>query len=109
MLKRLHVDNYKCLEAFLRRFFTSMGWKGRQLRVKRSPLAKGSAEQFVREEFPKEIEAYRRNRNRVGCELVAMSKLSVKNEPLVAALAWKTGRRLHVLPSDRTQRGKGGG
>ena len=59
-------------EAFLRRFFTSMGWKGRQLRVKRSPLAKGSAEQFVREEFPKEIGAYRRNKNRVGCELVAV-------------------------------------
>lgn len=49
-----------------------MGWKGRHLRFKSSPLAKGSAEQFVREEFPKEIEAYRRNRNRVGCELVAM-------------------------------------
>lgn len=59
-------------ETFLRRFLTSMGWKGRQLRFKSSPLAKGSAEQFVREEFPKEIEAYRRNRNRVGCELVAM-------------------------------------
>ena len=59
-------------EAFLRRFFTSMGWNGRQLRVRSSPLAKGSAEQFVREEFPKEIETYRRNRNRVGCELVAM-------------------------------------
>ena len=59
-------------EAFLRRFFTAMGWKGRQLRFKISPLAKGSAEQFVREEFPKEITEYRKNRNRVGCELVAM-------------------------------------
>lgn len=59
-------------ETFSRRFFTSMGWNGRQLRVKRSPLAKGSAEQFVREEFPKEVEAYRKNRNRVGCKLVAM-------------------------------------
>ena len=59
-------------EAFLRRFFSSMGWKKRQLTFKHSPLGKGSAEQFVRQEFPKEIEAYRRNRNRVGCELIAM-------------------------------------
>lgn len=59
-------------EAFLRRFFTSMGWNGRRLRVNRSPLGKGSAAQFVREEFPKELDAYRKNRNRVGCELVAM-------------------------------------
>ena len=59
-------------ETFLRRFFTSMGWKGHQLRPRLSPLGKGSAEQFVREEFPKEIGAYRRNRNRVGCALVVM-------------------------------------
>ena len=59
-------------ETFLRRFFTAMGWKGRQLTFKLSPLGKGSAEQFVRQEFPKEIAAYRRNRNRKGCELVIM-------------------------------------
>ena len=58
--------------TFLGRFFKAMGWKGRQLRVKMSPLAKGSAEQFVRQEFPKEIAAYHRNRNRVSCELVTM-------------------------------------
>lgn len=56
----------------MRRFFSSMGWKKRQLTFKHSPLGKGSAEQFVRQEFPKEIEAYRRNRNRVSCQLVTM-------------------------------------
>jgi len=46
-------------EAFTRRFLAGMGWNTRELRVEKSPSAKGSAEQWVREKFPSEIKVYR--------------------------------------------------
>lgn len=38
-------------EAFTRRFLEGMGWDTRELRIEKSPSAKGSAEQWVREGF----------------------------------------------------------
>jgi hypothetical protein len=42
--------------AFVRRFLKGMGWNTREIRVEKSPAATGSAEQWVREMFPKELE-----------------------------------------------------
>lgn len=46
-------------EAFLRRFLSAMGWEMRSMRVERAPGSRGSAEQFVRKQFPKELKAHR--------------------------------------------------
>lgn len=58
--------------VFMGRFLKRMGWKSRQLRIEKASRGKGSAEQFVRDRFPMELEAYRRNRNRVSCMLAVM-------------------------------------
>jgi len=42
-------------EAFVRRFLVGMGWETRGMRVEKSPSAGGSAEQWVRIRFPKEL------------------------------------------------------
>lgn len=59
-------------EAFTRRFLKSMGWNIRELRVEKSPSASGSAEQWVRENFPKELSVYRQRRQRAASALIAM-------------------------------------
>lgn len=59
-------------EAFLRRFLDSMGWDRRRFRIRKAPGGRGSGEQFVRTEFPRELAAYRQNRNRVAEALVVM-------------------------------------
>lgn len=46
-------------ESFVTRFLKTMGWETRQMRVEKSPLAKGSAEQWVRKRFCKELQACR--------------------------------------------------
>jgi len=57
-------------ESFVRRFLKKTGWSTRRLRVEKSPG--GSAEQFVRERFPIELEAYRKKRGQVGQAVVVM-------------------------------------
>lgn len=59
-------------EAFARRFLDKAGWPTRRLRVEIAPPGRGSAEQFVREQFPKELSAYRGNRHRVAQGLVVV-------------------------------------
>lgn len=59
-------------EAFIRRFLNGMGWNTRAIRVEKSPSARGSAEQWVREKFPYELKVYRQRRKRAASALVAM-------------------------------------
>jgi hypothetical protein len=59
-------------EAFLRRFFETMGWPKRRFRIEKAPSGRGSAEGFVRERFPIELEAYRQKRSLVKSALVVM-------------------------------------
>jgi hypothetical protein len=59
-------------ETFARRFLEKAGWSTRRLRVEMAPPGRGSAVQFVRERFPKELSAYRSNRNRVAQGLIVM-------------------------------------
>lgn len=65
-------------EAFTRRFLKGMGWNTRELRVKKSPSATGSAEQWVRREFPNELQIYRRRRPQAASALIAMTDADTK-------------------------------
>ena len=47
-------------EVFVRRFFKKHGWDTRWWRVERAPPGRGSAEQFVRKQYPVELTALRR-------------------------------------------------
>lgn len=59
-------------EAFVRRFLKGMGWNVREIRVEKSPSAGGSAEQWVRENFPRELKLYRQRRQRAASALIAV-------------------------------------
>jgi len=59
-------------EAFTRRFLVGMGWNKRELRVEKNPSARVSGEQWVREKFVKELEAYRSRKSRAASALIAI-------------------------------------
>ena len=59
-------------EAFVRRFLKGMGWNPREIRPRKSPSAGGSAEQWVREEFPKELTIYRQRQHKAATILIAV-------------------------------------
>jgi hypothetical protein len=59
-------------EAFARRFLEGMRWNMRELRVEKSPTARGSAAQWVKETFPAELRIYRQRRQRAASGLIAM-------------------------------------
>ena len=59
-------------EAFVRRFLKGMGWDTREMRVLKSPRADGSAEQWVRENFPVELRIYRQRNTKAVSALVAV-------------------------------------
>jgi hypothetical protein len=65
-------------EAFTRRFLKGLGWNSRELWVKKSPSAGGSAEQWVRQEFPNELHIYRRRKQRAASALIAMTDADTK-------------------------------
>lgn len=46
-------------EAFVRRFLGDMGWDKRGMRVMKAPGGRGAGEQFVREQFPVELNVQR--------------------------------------------------
>lgn len=59
-------------EAFIRRFLTGLGWNNRAFRIEKSPSAVGSAEQYVKGRFPKELLAYRERKNKAASALIVM-------------------------------------
>ena len=59
-------------EVFTRRFLKGMGWNTRELRIEKSPSARGSAEQWVREKFAGELSVYRQRQQRAASALIAM-------------------------------------
>lgn len=59
-------------EAFIRRFLKGMGWNTREIRVEKSPSARGSAEQWVKDKFPRELIAYRQRKQKAASALVAI-------------------------------------
>ena len=59
-------------ETFVRRFLEEAGWSTRRLRVEKAPGGRGSAEQWVRTRFPKELAGYRRGRGAVAQALIVI-------------------------------------
>ena len=57
-------------ESFILRFLKKAGWSTRRIRIEKGQG--GSAEQFVRERFPIELDAYRKKRNQVGQAVIVM-------------------------------------
>lgn len=68
-------------ESFIRRFLMLRNCTMRELYIRKSPLGRGSAEQFVREEFPRELTAYRsQSRRRATCLIVCTDADSLSVE-----------------------------
>jgi len=59
-------------ECFIRRFLAEMGWDKRNFRINKSPNAGGSAEQYVRKNFPVELKIYRDRNKHTASSLIAM-------------------------------------
>jgi hypothetical protein len=57
--------------VFARRFLKTMGWRNPP-RIPPFPEGRGSGEQFVREQFPKELAVYRSKRGSVGQALIVI-------------------------------------
>lgn len=58
--------------TFVRRFLERRGWNKRRIRQVPSPAGRGSAEQFVRRRFPRELQGYRARRTHIDQGLVVM-------------------------------------
>lgn len=97
-------------EAFARRFLERSGWNRRDIRVEKSPGGRGSAEQWVRRAYSKEVQKFRAAPHvaRALIVIVDEDKLGggVREEQFAAALA---GERLaarseaeailHIIPA----------
>jgi hypothetical protein len=66
-------------EAFVTRFLAGMGWNKREFYVMKSPTGRGSAEQWVKKEFPDELKVYRQRSQRAASGLVAMIDADVRD------------------------------
>jgi hypothetical protein len=66
-------------EAFVRRFLEETGWDTREIRVQKSPKADGSAEQWVRMQFPIELKEYRQRSQRAASALIAVIDADLKS------------------------------
>ncbi len=56
----------------MRRFLQGLGFDNRRIRMMQSPKAKGSGEQYVREQYPKEVDSQRRRSYQKNLALVAV-------------------------------------
>jgi len=72
-------------EAFARRFLTRAGRRLKVQRIEINPKGRGSAEQFVRERFPKELAYYRTRKHRVEQALVVL--IDADKKDLAARIA----------------------
>ena len=74
-------------ECFIRRFLMLRNYTWRGLYVKKPPPGRGSAEQFVREEFPRELTAYRSRSSRCAiCLIVCIDADNLAVEERVNSL-----------------------
>ncbi|MDM8549712.1 hypothetical protein QUF72_06535 [Desulfobacterales bacterium HSG2] len=84
-------------EAFVRRFLKGMGWNTREMRVEKSPSKEGSAEQWVRENFPRELKIYRQRRQKAASALIAM--IDADNKEVQERIdEFKTACNLQQMP-----------
>jgi hypothetical protein len=66
-------------EVFARHFLLECGINRQRIRVRPFPIGKGSAEQYVREEYPKEVLAYRRRSHHMHLCLVVVIDADIKS------------------------------
>jgi hypothetical protein len=66
--------------VFVRRFLMANGWDNRRIRANISPFARGSAEQFVREQFPLELKAYRSRSGNMKAALFVVTDADPRRE-----------------------------
>jgi len=59
-------------EVFARHFFIKRGFNRRTIRIQRPPTGKGSGEQGVRQQYPKEVRTYRRKRHHLTIKLAVV-------------------------------------
>ena len=85
-------------EAFARRFLARTGRSKRPPRVEISPKGRGSAEQFVRRQYAKELADYRARKHRVSQALVVV----------VDADKWDVAARIDQVESTCTEAGDKG-
>jgi hypothetical protein len=85
-------------EAFARRFLEKAGVVTRNLRVEISPQGRGSAEQFVRTRYSKELAFYRSRRHRVQQALLV----------IIDADGQQVADRIHQVEKDAEATGDGG-
>jgi hypothetical protein len=76
-------------QAFARRFLTKRGYGNRDVRVVIAKSGQGSAEQFVREEYPKEVAQQRARRHRVIARLIVIIDADGKDREAQLAKALK--------------------
>ena len=59
-------------EMLVRRYLRRVGMEGHQVRFERSPSGRGSAEQWVKSRFAREVSAYRNRQARAATALIVM-------------------------------------
>jgi len=65
-------------EVFMRTFLVSRGVSSRRIRVNISMAGRGSAEQYVRSQYPEEVKAYRSKCNHLNIALAVMIAADTK-------------------------------
>lgn len=66
-------------EAFFRRFFGLAGWHARSIRVEKNPSGRGSGEQWVAVQFPKELQELRsRHVSAILVAIIDADKITLK-------------------------------
>ena len=65
-------------EVFMRTFLVSRGVPTRRIRVRIAPEGRGSGEQYVRTQYPKEVKTYRSKCNHLNIALAVMIDADMK-------------------------------
>lgn len=68
-------------DVFVRHFLIGMGCHPKRLRVVLPPVGVGAGEQFVRENYPLQVKAYRSQCNRLNIRLVVLIDADVSTVP----------------------------
>ena len=90
-------------ETFATRFLREAGWERRSFRVERAPTGRGSAEQYVRERFPAELQAVRAKRGEQAYLFVMVDGDAQGAAGRMASLAASCEERRITPPNDADQ------
>jgi hypothetical protein len=94
-------------EMFVRRYLKRLGVGEREMRIERSPSGEGSAEQWVKTRFAKEVSAYRNRQARAASALILMidaDAYSVRDRLAQLDQALRDGGKQIVAEGERIAR-----